>query len=242
MRKKKAFLMAIAALAMMTSACTKDEQGKVARYQGDEAFSGTNWTVDTNDGEIVVAFDGPFATDWQVDTLAKNTKIESNDSNGYHFKVTKSGSDQIVLSKDMDTGECINRQTLTIDFTADSNKRMYNVTITPSIENVIEHVNEDDLKGLSEDEQDALYSKVAEQNEACRAIYESTVNEGKTFVDPDYDYGNESANTDTDAQASASASADSEVAPNVSLNDNESAAPETTAPSEPSASATAGTE
>lgn len=180
---KKYVAMLTAAILVLAGCGPKDTQGQVAQYTGTAAYSGTNWTVETNDGEIAISFDGPFADGWTVDELAKNTKIESSDDNGYHFKVTKAGDGQLILCKDMNTDGCLNRQSLQINFTADSNKRMYNVEILPNIKNVPTKITDDDLKGLSEKEQDALYDTVSAENEACRVEFEKITGEGGTFTE-----------------------------------------------------------
>lgn len=210
--KRTSAVIAAAALVMLAGcSVTKDENGKIAQYTGTMSYSNTNWTVNTNDGEIVVTFDGPFSTGWEISKLAKNTKIAGHDDNSITFDVTKSGTDELIVQNDMHTDGCVNRQSLTIDFTADSNKRMYDVTISPSIENVLEKVTDEELDGLSEDEQDALYSKVSEENAACMVKYDDVTSNDGTFTDDTYEPNTETegpAETET-AQSSASASAES---------------------------------
>lgn len=211
--KRTSAVIAAAALVMLAGcSVTKDENGKIAQYTGTMSYSNTNWTVNTNDGEIVVTFDGPFSTGWEVSKLAKNTKIAGHDDNSISFDVTKSGTNELIVQNDMHTDGCVNRQSLKIGFTADSNKRMYDVTISPVIENVLATVSDEELDGLSEKEQDALYNKISEENAACTVKYNDITSNGGTFIDENYESDNETeepAETET-AEPSASASAEAE--------------------------------
>ena len=203
---KKA-LAVVSAAAMLLAGCgAKDTQGQVAQYSGTAAYSGTNWTVETNSGEITVKFDGPFASGWQVDTLGKRAKISGHDDTSFSFDVTKSGDNQIILFDNINTDGCVNRQSLQINYTADSNKRLYDVVITPAVENVPTQVAEEDLKGLSEDEQNALYDKVSSENAACRAEFEKITSTGGTFSDGSNPGAQDTGAPQSSAQPTAGAS------------------------------------
>lgn len=124
-------IMAGAAAVLMLAGCANDTRGVSAVYDGD------GWSVRTDTGTLVLSLEDDGRGDWGVSGARAGIEVESNDPAEYTFLISKTGDGDITLAREITRDSAPYLQTMTVRYTADSNKDLYNVDVTADTADIV---------------------------------------------------------------------------------------------------------
>lgn len=134
-RVKKAA--AITAAVILLAGCGKDTNGFSAVYDGD------GWNVRADAGVLTLTIDDDGKGDWGISEMSRGVSADESigdDKSGadtYEFTVTKKGKGRITLDREIIRDNAPYLQTMTISYTADSERNFYDVDVTTDTANII---------------------------------------------------------------------------------------------------------
>lgn len=124
-------IMAGAAAVLMLAGCANDTRGVSAVYDGD------GWSVRTDTGTLVLSLEDDGRGDWGVSGASAGIEVESNDPAEYTIRISKTGDGSITLAREIARDNAPYLQTMTVRYTADSDKNLYNVDVTTDAANIV---------------------------------------------------------------------------------------------------------
>ena len=140
-------IMAGAAAVLMLAGCANDTRGVSAVYDGD------GWSVRTDTGTLVLSLEDDGRGDWGVSGASAGIEVESNDPAEYTFRISKTGDGSITLAREITRDNAPYLQTMTVRYTADSNKDLYDVDVTTDSASIVA-ANPNDPTAVEEPEEE----------------------------------------------------------------------------------------
>lgn len=124
-------ILAGAAAVLMLAGCAKDTNGTSAVYDGD------GWSVRTDTGTLVLTLDDDGRGDWHVSNMSGGIEVDSASPTEYTFLISKTGDGDITLAREITRDNAPYLQTMTVRYTADSSKDLYNVDVTADTADIV---------------------------------------------------------------------------------------------------------